>query len=166
MVEAATIRARIQSREARLRPDQVSRDVHAVFELGYFETSKVDAEELRGRAAAHLSRQRKTHRPRRAVRGNKELKTDDLKEKAALVTHTPQSAVAIAEAVERLRALYRRKGFLPGRDPDGETEPSAKGQITLAFVIEEGEKYAITTISFSGNKQFSAEELRGEIKSK
>jgi outer membrane protein insertion porin family len=49
MVEPATVRARIGSREgAPYDPEQVSKDVRALFELGSFENVTVDAEAFEG----------------------------------------------------------------------------------------------------------------------
>jgi outer membrane protein insertion porin family len=165
MVEAATVRSRIKSQEgAPYDPDQVSRDVRAVYDLGYFEDVTVDAEGFEGGLRVTFKVAEKPVVREVRFEGNKELKEEDLKEKAALVAHTALSAVAVADAVERIKALYREKGYYQAVVRT-RTDPAGQGQVTLAFVIEEGEKYRLVAIRFTGNKEFPEEELRRQMKS-
>jgi outer membrane protein insertion porin family len=164
MVEEATVRARIGSREgAPYDPDQVTRDVRSLFELGSFEDIQVDAEGFEGgiRLTFRLS-----ERPLlRAVEfeGNQEIKAEDLKEKAALPLNAPYSPVTVAAAVERMRALYREKGYYQAVVRTV-VEPAGEGQVRLKAVIEEGAKYRLVEIKLPGVKSLPEKKLLDELK--
>jgi len=163
MVEEATVRARIGSREGSpYDTEQVSRDVRALFELGSFEDVKVDAEGFEGGMRLTF---RVTERPLLLaldIEGNKEIKTDDLREKAALRLSTPYNPVAAAAAVERMRSLYRDKGYYQAAVRTT-AEPAGEGRVRLKAVIEEGAKYRLVSISLNGVKSLPVDELAGEM---
>jgi outer membrane protein insertion porin family len=164
MVEAATVRARIGSREgAPYDTEQVSKDVRALFELGSFEDVKVDAEGFEGGMRLTF---RLTERPLLHgldIEGNKEVSSEDLREKAALPLTTPYNPVAAAAAVERMRALYREKGYYQALVRTT-IEPSGEGRVRLKAVVEEGAKYRLVEISLSGVKSLPLGDLLGEMK--
>lgn len=164
LVETATVRARIQSREgAPYDPEQVSRDVRAIYDLGYFDNISVDAAGFEGGIRLTFTLTEKPILRGVTFEGNKELETKDLQEKAALPLHTAFSATAVADAVARVKAFYREKGYYQALVRT-RTEPGGTGQVSLVIVIEEGEKYRLVKISFRGNHDIAEDELRGEIK--
>ena len=158
------MRARIGSREGSpYDTEQVSKDVRALFELGSFEDIKVDAESFEGgmRLTFHV-----TERPllnALEISGNKEVTTEDLREKAALTLTAPYNPVTAAAAVERMRALYREKGFHQALIRTV-IEPAGEGRVRLKAVIEEGTKYTLDEIRLPGAKAIPASELLGEMK--
>ncbi len=164
MVEQATVRARIGSREgAPYDAEQVSRDVRSLFELGSFEDIKVDAEAFEGGMRVTF---RVVERPLvsvLAIEGNKEIKTEDLREKAALPLTVPYSPIAVAAAVERMRALYREKGYYQALVRTA-VEPAGEGRVRIKAVVEEGRKYRLVEISLSGVKSIPVSKLLGEMK--
>ncbi|MHB8835063.1 MAG: outer membrane protein assembly factor BamA [Candidatus Methylomirabilia bacterium] len=164
MVEEATVRARIGSREgAPYDTEQVSRDVRALFELGSFEDVKVDAEGFEGGMRLTF---RVSERPlllSLEIEGNKELKTDDLRERAALPLSTPYNPVVAAAAVERMRALYREKGYYQALVRTT-AEPAGEGRVRLKAVVEEGAKYRLVSITLQGVKSLPLDKVRGEMK--
>lgn len=164
MVETATVRARIGSREgAPYDPEQVSRDVRAIYELGSFADVSVDAEGFEGGLRLTY---RLVERPllRDVVfEGNKEIETKDLTEKAAFPVNAPYDAATVAAAVERVRARYREKGFyqvLVRTD----TEPSGEGQVRLRVVIEEGRTYKLVEVGVRGAKELPEDDVRDQLK--
>jgi outer membrane protein insertion porin family len=164
MVEEATVRARIGSREgAPYDPEQVSRDVRALYELGSFENVTVDAEGFEGGMRLTY---RVAERPLlRSVEfeGNKEIKTEDLRDKAALALNTPYNPVAVAAAVERLRALYREKGYYQALVRTS-VEPAGEGRSRLKVVIEEGVKYKLIEVTLTGVKSVPEKDLHKQLK--
>jgi len=164
MVEEATIRARIGSREGSpYDAEQVSKDVRSLFELGSFEDIKVDAQGFEGGMRLTF---RVVERPLLGtleIVGNKELKTDDLREKAALPLTAPYNPIAAAAALERMRALYREKGYYQALLRTV-VEPAGEGRVLLKVVVEEGEKYRLVDITITGAKSVPASELLGQMK--
>jgi outer membrane protein insertion porin family len=165
MVEEATIRARIATREGSpYDAEQVSKDVRALFELGSFEDIKVDAEGFEGGMRLTF---RVVERPLLTsleIEGSKEVKADDLREKAALALTAPYNPVAVAAAIERMRALYREKGYYQALLRPV-VEPSGEGRVRLKVVVEEGEKYHLVEITLNGAKAVPASVLIGQMKS-
>jgi outer membrane protein insertion porin family len=164
MVEEATVRARIGSREgAPYDTEQVSKDVRSLFELGSFEDITVDAESFEGGMRLTF---RLAERPLLTavdISGNKEITVEDLRTKAAFTLTAPYNPVTTAAAVERMRALYREKGFYQAQVRTT-VEPAGEGRVRLKAVVDEGEKYKLVQIAFSGVKALDEEELRGEMK--
>jgi outer membrane protein insertion porin family len=164
MVEEATVRARIGSREGSpYDADQVSRDVRSLFELGTFEDIKVDADGFEGGIRLTF---RLVERPlvnALEITGNKEISTEDLREKAALTLTAPYNPVAVAAAVERMRAAYREKGYYQARVITT-IDPSGEGRVRIKAVVEEGDTYRLVAISLQGVKSLPESELLGEMK--
>ncbi len=164
MVDEATVRARIGSREGSpYDTEQVSRDVRTIFELGSFEDVKVDAEGFEGGVRLTF---RITERPlllALEIEGNDEISTDDLREKAALALSAPYNPVAAAAAVERMRALYREKGFYQATIRT-ELEPAGEGRVRLKAVVEENTKYRLISVSLTGVTSLPVDEVLGEMK--
>jgi len=164
MVEEATVRARLGSREGSpYDAEQVSKDVRALFELGSFEDVKVDAEGFEGGVRLTF---RVTERPlllALEIEGNKEVSVEDLREKAALPLSAPYNPVAAAAAVERMRALYREKGFYQALIRTA-AEPAGEGRVRLKAVVEEGVKYRLVEITLNGVKSLPLEKVLGEMK--
>lgn len=63
--------------------------------------------------------------------------------------------------VEKIRGEYMKKGFIKVRvgEPEVLVSDDKKKRITLTFRIEEGERFKINTIAFSGNKHRTDKEL-------
>ena len=164
MVEEATVRARIASREgAPYDTEQVSRDVRALFELGSFEDVKVDAEGFEGGVRLTF---RVTERPlliELVIEGNQEISAEDLRGKAALPLSAPYNPVTAAAAVERMRALYREKGFYQAAIRTT-TEPAGEGRVRLKAVVEESVKYRLVAITLTGVKSLPLDKVLGEMK--
>ena len=137
--------------------------MRALFELGSFEDVKVDAEGFEGGVRLTF---RVTERPlliALEIEGNKEISTEDLREKAALPLSAPYNPVAAAAAVERMRALYREKGFYQAVIRTT-TEPAGEGRVRLKAVVEEGVKYRLVAITLNGVKSLPPDKVLGEMK--
>lgn len=164
MVEEATVRARIGSREGSpYDTEQVSKDVRSLFELGSFEDIKVDAEGFEGGMRLTY---RLTERPLLnafEIEGNKEVTVEDLRAKAALPLTAPYNPVVVAAAMERMRSLYREKGFYQALVRTA-IEPAGEGRVRLKAVIEEGAKYRLVAVSLTGVAALSVDKVLGEMK--
>lgn len=164
MVEEATVRSRITTREgAPYDPEQVSRDVRAIWDLGSFEDVRVDADSFEGGLRLTFRLRERPLLRNVVYEGNKEVKTDDLREKADLSGNAVYNPVRVAAAVERIRAIYREKGYYNAAVRT-RTEPAGEGRVDLFVTIDEGQVYRLVKISFTGNEAFPDEELRDQMK--
>jgi outer membrane protein insertion porin family len=69
----------------------------------------------------------------------------------------------VAAAVERMRALYREKGYYQAAVRTV-IEPAGEGRVRLKAVIVEGAKYRLVTISLLGVAALPVDKLLGELK--
>jgi len=69
----------------------------------------------------------------------------------------------LTEDVERLKAFYKREGFLDVK-VDYSTEIKEKGLMFVAFSIDEGTKYFVGSISIKGNSIISKEDITSSLK--
>ncbi len=166
MVAEETIRTRVQSREGTpFDPDRITRDVQAIYELGFFEDVQVEAEGFEGGLQIIFNLTEKPIIKSIDFEGNEQIKSDKLREKLKFSAHTVYSPETVSQAVQQLNTIYREKGYYHVT-VDTRMDTVGEGEAQLVFVIREGEKHHITTISFSGNRAFSDRKLRGEVKTK
>jgi len=72
----------------------------------------------------------------------------------------------IDEDVNRLIAYYRGLGFFRARVGRELSFNAAENWLTLTFVIDEGPRYRVRNVSFTGNAKFSGDELSQDLKLK
>ncbi len=166
LVEEATIRARIQSREgSAFDPEQITRDVRSIYELGFFENIQVGAEGFEGGLRITFDVIEKPIVRSIAFEGNDEVSESDLRDKLDFASRSIYSAEAAARVVGQIEEIYREKGFY-NVAIETKTEPVGKGAVKLLFVIVEGEKYRIASVSFAGNETFTDSQLQKVIETK
>lgn len=94
--------------------------------------------------------------------GNSEVKTDKLQAAVKLKTGVPYSdAKAHADALA-LRALYRQDGRM-STSVEPKTTALPGNKVDVTFQISEGKVDKVSSITFEGNKAFTASELEGVI---
>jgi outer membrane protein insertion porin family len=166
MVEESTVRARIQSREGDpFDPEQITLDVRSIYELGFFEDIKVDAQGFEGGLRVTFVLTEKPIIRSIAFEGNRKLKESDLREKLEFAARSIYSPAAVTQAVQQLKAIYLEKGYFKV-SVDTQTKPTGDGEVQLVFVIEEGEKHSIASVRFTGNEAFSDRQLRRVMETK
>lgn len=69
----------------------------------------------------------------------------------------------LAEDIERLKAFYKREGFLDAK-ADYKTEIKQKGLMYVTFLIDEGTKYFTGSITIKGNKLIPREDIVLKLK--
>jgi outer membrane protein insertion porin family len=98
-----------------------------------------------------------------AFEGNKKLKDDELKGLVQSKQKGPLSRATVQADVTRILEAYRHGGRF-----DVSVEPKIiernEGRADLVFEIREGKKTGIKEVAFVGNRAFSANRLKGEIK--
>jgi outer membrane protein insertion porin family len=160
MVEEATVRARVQSAEGDIfDPEQITRDVRSIYELGFFEDIKVDAEGFEGGLRITFALREKPIIRAVTFEGNDKLSESDIRDKLEFAARTIYNPAAAAQAVQQIKNIYREKGYFEVTI-DTKTEPVTEGEMNLVFIIDEGEKFHVSKVSFTGNEAFSDGKLR------
>lgn len=162
-IDSAAIRAKIKSKENDLfLPDHLREDLRAIYQMGYFDQVNIESEGFEGGVKVTFIVTEKQFITEIIFDGNKDVKTDDLKEK---VTIKPQSFLdpqQVKEQAERLRLFYQGKGYYAAHIIPV-IKRVAEDRATVIFFIQEGEKAKIRPIRFEGNKAFPEKEIKKNL---
>ncbi|MGQ0627285.1 MAG: outer membrane protein assembly factor BamA, partial [Phycisphaerales bacterium] len=96
------------------------------------------------------------------VTGNFQVTDPELRNVVSLLANTPVDRFQLDRTVRAIENLYRRKGYYQVTVTVDEKELTENGNVL--FVIREGERLAVTDITFEGNVIFAARQLRPSIK--
>ncbi len=166
LIETETIRSRLLSVEgSTFAPERLSEDIRSLYKLGYFDDIQVESEPFEGGLALTFVLKEKPLVTRVEFKGNKEVKTDDLKSKVEIKTNTVVNENEIRLGAERLTAFLHEKGFYRGK-VDYRLESTSSDEMTLVYLIDEGEKLYVRDIRILGNEALSDDDIKEVMKTK
>lgn len=161
-VESEAMRLELDSNIGELvTPDTLSRDLKALWALGYFEDVYVEGELTpAGVVLTYVVKERPTIR-KLIVEGNSKIKLDDINEVLDVEPNSVLELGAIKANVEKIKALYTEKGFFLA-EIDYAVRPveGQPGKVDVVFVINEAEEVIVRSITFVGNKALTDDQLR------
>ncbi len=141
----------------------LDRDLREIFKLGYFENVSINVEDVPGGKKVEFQVVEKPSVSTVQVKGNKELKTDEILEAVNIKPYSVLNLDKIREGVEAVKDLYRKKGFL-NIDVKYNLEPEEKERtVSVVLDVDEGAKAYITKIRFTGNHAFSDKKLAEQM---
>ena len=166
-IEPEAIKLNIKSKKGEvLKPEQVAEDIKAVYKMGFFE--KVEAETAdtpAGKVLVFVVQENPTIQEV-TITGNKKIKEKDV---LAAISTRPFSVVqqnVVAEDVQKIIKLYHQKGYFNAEVKSSIEFPKDPRKAVVTFTINEQGKVLIQSISFTGNKAFSARKLRSIMETK
>jgi outer membrane protein insertion porin family len=163
-IEEGAVRRRIsQEVGLPLSPEKITEDIKNIYQTGYFEDVRVEAEPFEGGLKLIYVVKEKPSIIKISFSGNKELDDSKLKEQLTISTASIADAVLINDNAIKLRQFYESEGFglaevIPVVKYVGESE------VTLTYLIKEGPKVKIKEIKFEGNKALKKGELKKAMK--
>jgi outer membrane protein insertion porin family len=165
-ISETTVRGRLPLKEGDpFTVDGVRRIIGEVYRLGYFEDVQVATEGYEGGLKLLI-----TVKERPIVRdiryeGYDQLAIDKLKEQVTIQTGGFLDLQALTKATNKLTGYYHNQGYYHAqvRPVLQETKP---GDVAITFVITEGKRAKIRSVTFEGNQVFSARQLRKVIETK
>ncbi|NIO17337.1 MAG: outer membrane protein assembly factor BamA [Deltaproteobacteria bacterium] len=165
-VQEKTLRNLIKSRVgAGLDHRVLQEDIKNIFQTGYFEDVKVDADfSDEGVLLSYILREKQVVF-RVSIRGNKEISTDDIRGVVTVKEKDFFSDEKVKESEEKIAALYNNNGYFEVRVTTEIVEREGN-RIEIDFDIVEGEKLKIAAVDFRGNNFFSDKELKKAIETK
>lgn len=98
------------------------------------------------------------------ISGNKKFTDVEIGKEVDILTGTPIDEWQIDRAARRIESLYRSKGYYLARVKVNRDELAKSG--VVLFEITEGERVKVMELRFEGNKAFTKDELRQDLKSK
>ena len=139
--------------------DQLSSDVHALWDSGFFDDIEVDL----GRADEGVSL-RFLVRERPNIKsiefsGNDEIENDKLLEAIEIKPNTILSVPAVRRSVQKIKDAYSEKGYFLA-DCEFSVETQRDNEVTVKFKITEHQPVTVRRVTFIGNLHVSDDELR------
>jgi outer membrane protein insertion porin family len=140
----------------------VDQDIKAIYKMGFFDTVNAELEKINGQnVLVYVVKERPQITDVR-FDGMKEIRSTDDKIVAAVKIH-PGSILdpsRVKETINGIEHVYQDKGYLDATVTSREVLEPDNTAIEV-FDVHEGQKVEIKSIEFSGNKAFSAKQLRG-----
>ncbi len=138
-------------------------DLTAIYKMGYFNDVRIEAEETPQGQDVVFTVEEKPTVSKVVVKGAEAIDEDDVR--AAITTREfgILQRTALKEDVGKILSLYRDDGYY-NAEVTYEVEPIEANRVVVTFKIEEHDKLYIRKITFSGNQQFSDDDLKDEIK--
>jgi outer membrane protein insertion porin family len=165
-VQEDAIRARIRTAEGEpFDRAQISRDVRAIFEQGFFRDVNVTGESLPTGIRVIFDVSESPVVREIAIVGNDNLDGDKIKDALTLTTGAPLDFPLLRENTDRVTALYRSEGYYLAK-VGYEIEDITDGSVAINFEVEEKEKLKLREIQFEGNVTFSNDELQDGFSTK
>jgi len=165
-IDSSAIRAKIKSNENDLfSPNRLREDLRVIYQMGYFDQIKIETEGFEGGVKVTFVVKEKSFITEILFEGNKEIKTDDFKDKVTIKSQSFLDLEQVKGQADRLRVFYQGKGYYAAQITPVIKRVS-EDRVTLIYFIQEGEKAKIRTIRFEGNKTFPMDQIKKSIVSK
>jgi outer membrane protein insertion porin family len=140
--------------------DKLREDMKNIYKSGFFSDVQIDVKDSdKGKIVTFVVIERPSIKMI-YVEGNKEIKTEDIREKLKVKTNTVMNIEKIKESMDEIKKLYASKGFYNAK-ATYEIIPEEGYDVGVKFLIDEPKKAFVRKISFTGNKNFSTDKLKG-----
>ncbi|MDQ7838405.1 MAG: outer membrane protein assembly factor BamA [Thermodesulfobacteriota bacterium] len=159
-IESEAIRTHIKSKPGDIfNKDRLSEDMRSIFAMGYFTEINIDVKDSpEGKIVTFMVTEKPVIKDIK-VEGNIGVETEKVKEVISVRTNSILKLKDIQESEEKIRSLYREKGYY-GTLLDHKLSDLPNNEAILTFSIKEGEKVHIKEIRFVGNKVFGSKQLK------
>ena len=165
-VETSTLLYYIKTREGEpLSRSQISKDIEQIYDLGQFKDIRVETRQgSKGLEVVFIVEEIPSIGDV-LLYGNVEVGDSDIHEILGFKRGEAFQDHITKEAKEKIKLLYHDKGFFLA-EVDVVSKKSVRNLMNIHIRIREGEKIEIKNIRFSGNKKFSADDLRDQMETK
>jgi outer membrane protein insertion porin family len=165
-IEADAIRARIGTRAGGpYVPAQVAKDVREIHALGFFRNVRALLDEAPGGRIVIYEVEENPVVRQISITGNESVASDKIRDILTLTTGSTLDHPLLFENRGRIEALYRAEGYYLA-DVSYEVEPLGEASVGINFLVDEGRKLKLRTITFRGNEAFSQSELMEGFRTK
>ena len=159
-IESAAILAMVESKKGDgLDPEQLNKDLRAIYKLGFFTDVSAETEDgAKGKVVIFTVRE-KPSIARIVFEGNEEEKDKKLKEEVGIKEYSILNRGEIIQSINRLREYYHQKGYYNVEIKE-RIEELPQNEVALIYEIKEGGKIYIRRIEFVGNSKFDDDDLK------
>ena len=165
-IEEATIRYKMKTKAGEeFSVEKLREDVKTLYSMGYFDQVAVDAEGFEGGLKLTVLIKEKPYIKEIVLKGNEKLEAKKILEKVDLPLGSIANPLVLNQNAEKIRLFYEEEGYYQVAVKPA-VEPVSENEAKVIFQINEGEKFDLTDIVFSGNKAFSPSKLKKQMKTK
>ncbi len=159
-IESAAILAMVESKKGDgLDPEQLNKDLRAIYKLGFFTDVSIETEEGAKGTVVTFSVREKPSIAQIVFEGNKEEKDKKLKEEVGIKEYSILNRGEIKQSINRLKEYYHQKGYYNVEIKE-RIEELPQNEVSLIYEIKEGGKIYIKKIEFVGNEKFDDDDLK------
>jgi outer membrane protein insertion porin family len=159
-IESAAILAMVESKRGDgLDPDQLNKDLRAIYKMGFFTDVSIETEDGAKGKVVTFSVREKPSIARIVFEGNEEEKDKKLKEEIGIKEYSILNRGEIKQSINRLREYYHQKGYYNVEIKE-RIEELPQNEVALIYEIKEGGKIYIRKIEFVGNTKFEDDDLK------
>jgi outer membrane protein insertion porin family len=165
-IPPASVQSKLQSRVGgQLDPAIVSDDIKRVYRMGTFMDVQAYIKKTPdGNILLFVVKERPTLN-KILFQGNDEMDREDLDKVVDAQTFDVVNEVAIKRIVTKVRDLYVEEGYYLA-DVTYQLVPQPNNAVNLIFVVDEGQKVEVTSITLLGNTALEDDEVKGIIRTK
>ena len=144
-------------------PQTLSDDLKSVYNMGYFDDIRIEATDSpEGKIVTFNVVEKQTVKTIE-FKGNHAIQTEKLAENVDIHTGSILNIFNIRKNIQRIELQYKEKNY-QSVAISYETEDIGNNQVKLIFVIDEGDKIRIKSITFDGNGAYSSRKLKKLMK--
>jgi outer membrane protein insertion porin family len=159
-IESDAILAVIESRAGtRYDPEALNRDLRSIYEMGFFDDVQIETEDGPGGKKVTFKVSEKQSIGKILFKGNKKIEQKDLKMVLGIKEYSILNRNDIKDSIERLRDYYHGEGFYNVEIRE-RVEELPNNEVSLTYVIDEGEKVYIRKIQFKGNVTVDSDDIK------
>jgi len=167
IVSTATILTKIKTRPGdRLAQQTVDEDIKRLYSTGFFTDVSADVRPYQGGQMIRFVVQERPLVSGVVITGYRQFREAKLREEIKTKEQELLDRRELKQDVERLKQLYRTKGFHLAEVVYDVKVEEATNKATVFFTISEGGKLKVRRILFEGNEHLSARRLRRAMATK
>jgi outer membrane protein insertion porin family len=162
-IDSGAILQRISTKPGDLYdPASLREDLRSVFSMGYFDNVEIEAVDSETGKRIIFRISEKPLIGSVVITGAQNIKEQEVRDAANIPVNSILNPARINEAAERVRELYRSKGYYNTEVSTTISYPEDAGA-EVRLILDEGKKITIEAIDFQGNASVSTSTLRDVI---
>ena len=160
-IESDAILAVVESKKGEsFDQNRLDQDLRAIFKMGFFKDVNIETEDGTFGKKITFRVDEKPSINIISFEGNKKVKDDTLLEELGIKRYSILDRSEVKQSINRLEEYYRQKGFYNIEIKENILD-LPNNEVSLVYIIQEGEKISITKIEFIGNTIFDDGDLKG-----
>ncbi len=162
-IEADAIKRKINIKTGQIYKDsQLSADLKSIFNMGYFDDLRVETETgPKGKIVTFHVKEKPTVR-RIKIKGNRIFDDEEINENLTITTGAILNIFKVRSNLEQIESVYKEKNYHQVA-VDYKVHPLDNNQADIEFIIDEGPKVYVTSITFEGNNSYKPRKLKKQI---